>query len=84
MKLIFLKKISKLCKTKYAIALNSGTDALTFALHLSEVKKGDEVITPPNSFIASTAVILHLGAKPVFVDVLNNQNIDPKKKFKRP
>ena len=44
-----------------------------------ELKKGDEVITPPNSFIASTAVILHLGAKPVFVDVLNNQNIDPKK-----
>ncbi len=76
---IFEKKISQLCKTKYAIALNSGTDALTFALHLSGVKKGDEVITPPNSFIASTAVILHLGAKPVFVDVLNNQNIDPKK-----
>ena len=76
---IFEKKIAKLCGTKYAVALNSGTDALTLALHLLGVKKGDEVITPPNSFIASTAVIIHLGAKPVFVDVLNDQNIDPDK-----
>ena len=43
------------------------------------VKRGDEVITPPNSFIASTAVIVHLGAKPVFVDVKNDQSIDEKK-----
>lgn len=76
---LFEKNISKLCKTKYAVALNSGTDALTLALHLSGVKRGDEVITPPNSFIASTAVIVHLGAKPVFVDVLDDQNIDPDK-----
>ena len=75
----FEKKISKICKTKYCIALNSGTDALTFALHLLGVRKGDEVITPSNSFIASTAVIVHLGAKPVFVDVKNDQNIDEMK-----
>ena len=75
----FEKNISKLCKTKYAVALNSGTDALTLALHLLGVKRGDEVITTPNSFIASTAVIVHLGAKPVFVDVLEDQNIDPDK-----
>ena len=74
---LFEKKIAKLCGTNYAVALNSGTDALTLALHLLGVRKGDEVITPPNSFIASTAVIVHLGAKPVFVDVLNDQNIDP-------
>ena len=43
------------------------------------VRNGDEVITTPNSFIASTAVIVHLGAKPVFVDVLDDQNIDPDK-----
>lgn len=76
---LFEKNISRLCGTNYAVALNSGTDALTLALHLLGVGKGDEVITPPNSFIASTAVIVHLGAKPVFVDVLNDQNIDPKK-----
>lgn len=75
----FEKNISKLCQTKYAVALNSGTDALTLALHLLGVKKGDEVITTPNSFIASTAVIVHLGAIPVFVDVLDDQNIDPDK-----
>ena len=76
---LFEKKIAKLCGTNYAVALNSGTDALTLALHLLGVRRGDEVITPPNSFIASTAVIVHLGAKPVFVDVLSDQNIDPKK-----
>ena len=75
----FEKNISQLCKTKYAVGLNSGTDALTIALHLLNVRKGDEVITTPNSFIASTAVIVHLGAKPIFVDVLDDQNMDPSK-----
>ena len=75
----FEKKISKICKTKYCVSLNSGTDALVLALHLLGVKRGDEVITPPNSFIASTAVITHLGAKPVFVDVKSDQSIDENK-----
>tara|TARA_Y100000590_G_C15746799_1_gene1022410 strand:- start:1988 stop:3088 length:1101 start_codon:yes stop_codon:yes gene_type:complete len=73
----FEKNISKLCGTKYAVALNSGTDALTLGLYLLGVKRNTEVITPPNSFIASTSVIVHLGAKPVFVDVKDDQNIDP-------
>ena len=72
----FEKNIAKICNTKYCVALNSGTDALTLALHLLGVRRGDEVITPSNSFIASTAVITHLGAKPVFVDVKNDQSID--------
>ena len=76
---LFEKKISKLCNTKYCVSLNSGTDALTLALYLLGVRKGDEVITPPNSFIASTAVIVHLGAKPIFVDVKDDQNIDENK-----
>lgn len=75
----FEKRITKLCQVKYAAALNSGTDALTLALHLLGIGRGDEVITPPNSFIASTAVIMHVGAVPVFVDVLPDQNIDPEK-----
>lgn len=75
----FEKNVAKLCQVKYAVALNSGTDALTLALHLLGIGRGDEVITPPNSFIASTAVIVHLGAVPVFVDVLLDQNIDPAK-----
>jgi len=73
----FESNIAKLCNTKYAVSLNSGTDALIFGLHLLGVRRGDEVITTPNSFIASTAVIVHLGAKPVFVDVLDDQNMNP-------
>ncbi len=74
----FEKKIAEYCNVKYAVATNSGTDALILALRLLEINPGDEVITPPNSFVASTAAIVHLGAKPVFVDVLPDQNIDTK------
>ncbi len=73
----FEHSVAKYCGTRYAIALNSGTDALTCALHGLGIGKGDEVITPPNSFIASTAAIIHVGARPIFVDVLPDQNIDP-------
>ena len=73
------KSVASLCGVEYTVALNSGTDALTLALHICGVGRGDEVITPPNSFIASTAAIVHLGAIPVFVDVLPDQNIDPEK-----
>ncbi len=72
----FENKIAKICGTKYALGLNSGTDALTLSLHILGVRRGDEVITPSNSFVASTATIIHLGAKPIFVDVKNDQNID--------
>lgn len=68
---------ANLCETKHCIALNSGTDALILGLAAMGVGRGDEVITPPNSFIASTAAITHIGAVPVFVDVLDDQNIDP-------
>ena len=73
----FEKNITKLLKVKYCVALNSGTDALTLGLHALGVRKNDEVITTANSFIASTAVIVHLGAKPVFVDVKPDQLINP-------
>jgi dTDP-4-amino-4,6-dideoxygalactose transaminase len=62
---------------KHVVTLNSGTDALALSLAALGVSSGDEVITPPNSFVASTAVIVNLRAKPVFVDVLPDQNIDP-------
>ena len=61
------------------MSLNSGTDALTLALYAVGVKKGDEVITTSNSFIASAGSIIHLGAKPVFADVLPDQNMNPEK-----
>ncbi len=74
---LFEKKVCEYTGAKYCIALNSGTDSLVTSLVASGVKKGDEVITPPNSFIASTSSIIHIGAKPVFADVLDDQSIDP-------
>lgn len=75
----FEKSIAELCNTKNCVALNSGTDALVLGLVAMGIKYGDEIITPPNSFIASTAAIAHIGAIPVFVDVLPDQNLDPQK-----
>jgi dTDP-4-amino-4,6-dideoxygalactose transaminase len=54
---------------KFATSVNSGTDALILTLAALGVARGDEVITVPNSFIASVAAIEHIGATTVFVDV---------------
>ena len=71
--------LAKRMGVAHAVALNSGTDALYLALRVLDIGPGDEVITPPNSFVASTATIVQVGAKPVFVDVREDQNIDPTK-----
>ena len=60
---------AKYCGTKYAVAVNSGTAAIHAALFAAGVKKGDEVITTPFSFIGTINPILMLGAKPVLVDI---------------
>ena len=75
----FEQLIAQSFGVKYCVGLNSGTDALLLGLSALGIKSGDEVITPPNSFIASTSSIVHLGAVPVFVDVKKDQNIDPDK-----
>jgi perosamine synthetase len=65
---------------KYAVAVNSGTSGLHLIIRSLGIKKGDEVITTPFSFIASSNCILFDGAKPVFVDIDKNTfNIDVKK-----
>lgn len=65
----FEAEFAKYCGTEHAIGVNSGTDALRFALIALGVGKGDEVITVPNTFIATTEAISQVGATPVFVDV---------------
>ena len=70
---------ARLCGVAHAVALNSGTDALVLGMAALGIGPGDEVITPPNSFVASTAAIVELGAQPVFVDVRDDQNIDPER-----
>jgi dTDP-4-amino-4,6-dideoxygalactose transaminase len=76
---ILEKRVAEYCGTEEAVALNSGTDALSLSMVIAGIGKGDEVITPPNSFVASTATIVQVGATPVFADVLADQNIDPDK-----
>lgn len=68
--------LAKFCGVKHCVTFNSGTDALLVSLYALGVRRGDEVITQPNSFIASAAVIAHIGAQPVFVDVKSDQSID--------
>ena len=63
------KRIAKRLGMKYATSVNSGTDALIFSLAALGITRGDEVITVPNSYIASVAAIEHVGATTVFVDV---------------
>lgn len=72
----FEKRFAALCDVKYAVSVNSGTDALILALRVLGIGAGDDVITVSNSFVASTGSIILVGAKPVFVDVLNNMNMD--------
>ena len=54
--------------TKYAIGVNSGTDALKLSLKAANIRPGDEVITAANTFVATVGAINELGAKIVFVD----------------
>ena len=70
---------AKLCGVAHAVALNSGTDALVLGMAALGIGPGDEVITPPNSFVASAAAIVQVGARPVFADVGDDQNIDPER-----
>jgi dTDP-4-amino-4,6-dideoxygalactose transaminase len=74
----FEKEFAEFCDSKYCVGVNSGTDALRFSLMACGVSPGDEVITVPNTFIATTEAISQGGATPVFVDIKpDTYNIDP-------
>ena len=65
---VFEQKFAKLIGTKYAVGVNSGTDAIKLPLKAIGIKPGDEIITAANTFVATVGAITELGAKPVFVD----------------
>ena len=74
----FEKEFAGFCGAAHAIGVSSGTSALHLALMSCGVGQGDEVITVPNTFMATAEAITHVGAKPVFVDVEEDScNIDP-------
>ena len=74
----FEKLASTYVKSKYAIAVNSGTSALQAALYALNIKRGDEVLVPSFTFVATANAVVSTGAKPVFVDILKeNYTIDP-------
>tara|TARA_B100000989_G_C19521276_1_gene464280 strand:+ start:1647 stop:2750 length:1104 start_codon:yes stop_codon:yes gene_type:complete len=64
----FEKKFARLIGAKYAVGVNSGTDAIKLSLKVIGVNQGDEVITAANTFVATVGAICELGAKPIFVD----------------
>lgn len=74
----FEQQFAEICGTEYAVAVNSGTDALLLSLRALGVGSGDEVITVPNSFVATASAIVLAGATPVFVDAGPDYNLDPK------
>lgn len=73
----FEKRIAKHCERKYAVGMNSGTDALFLALKSLNIGPGDEVITTALSWIATANSIAMTGATVVFADIGNDLNIDP-------
>ncbi|MBI4333105.1 MAG: DegT/DnrJ/EryC1/StrS family aminotransferase [Chloroflexi bacterium] len=72
----FEENVASFVGAKYAVGLNSGTDALQLSLVAAGIGPGDEVITVSHTFVATIAVIVHCGAKPILVDVGEDFNLD--------
>src|SRR5713226_9171698 len=74
----FEREFAAYCGTKHCIALSTGTAALHLGLLALGVQPGDEVITSPNTFLATAEAITYCGARPVFVDINpSTANLDP-------
>ncbi len=79
----FQNKIIKLTKSRYCLGVGSGTDALFLSLKTLNLKANDEVIVPSFTFYASVGAIVTAGAKPRFVEVKEDLNVDPKDIIKK-
>ena len=75
----FEKEFCKYQNVKYAVGVGSGTDAIFLSLKALGINGGDEIITPTYSFYATAGAIATAGAKPVFVDIKEDLNIDENK-----
>lgn len=76
----FEKQFATYCHSKHCISLNTGTSALHLAMRCLDIGPGDEVITPPMTFIATAWGISYVNAKPVFVDIdPARRTLDPRK-----
>lgn len=71
----FEEKIASYCGAKYCVAVSNGTAALHLA-SLVLLNENDKVLTTPNSFLATSNSILYVNAKPIFVDIKEDGNID--------
>lgn len=72
----FEENLASLIGVKYAVGVNSGTDALFLSLRAIGIGHGDEVITVAHTFVATVAAIIHCGATPIVVDVRDDMNMD--------
>ena len=72
----FEEKIASFVGMKYAVGVNSGTDALFLSLKAAGIGPGGEVITVAHTFVATVSVIVQCGAKPILVDIGDDMNMD--------
>ena len=75
----FENELCNYTDAKYAVAFNSATSALQAAYSVCGIKEGDEIITTPISFVATSNMFVTLGAKPIWCDVKLDGNMDEKK-----
>ncbi len=80
----FEKAFARYCGSRYAVAVSSGTAALHLACLAAGLKKGDEAVTSPVTFMATANAVVYAGGRPVFADIdLRTGNIDPGELEKR-